>query len=136
MIRRTARQCRERWKLYLSPDIKNGPWSREEDSQLTNLVSSEGRLWAQIAQSFDNRTDVNVKNRWVLLHRGNKRGEIKKNIYEEKSEYIKDDSLLNIIVNVKEDINLDSQKGQNEKEIISKSTIFFDLTITWEDIKW
>lgn len=46
MIRRTARQCRERWKLYLSPDIKNGPWSREEDSQLTNLVSSEGRLWA------------------------------------------------------------------------------------------
>ena len=28
---RNARQCRERWRNYLSPEVKNGPWTKEED---------------------------------------------------------------------------------------------------------
>ncbi|EAX86547.1 Myb-like DNA-binding domain containing protein [Trichomonas vaginalis G3] len=35
---RTARQCRDRFRNYLSPDLKNGPWSREEDIMLIEKV--------------------------------------------------------------------------------------------------
>lgn len=31
---RNARQCRDRWLNYLSPDVVNGPWTAEEDELL------------------------------------------------------------------------------------------------------
>lgn len=70
---RTARQCRERWRNYLSPDVHNAPWTESEDSSLLELESKLGTQWAKIAGHFEHRTDTNVKNRWILLQRKMKR---------------------------------------------------------------
>ena len=66
---RTPRQCRERWKNYLCPTVRNAPWCAEEDNRLLQLVQDMGPQWARIAAMLGSRTDVNVKNRWVLLKR-------------------------------------------------------------------
>ena len=70
---RSPRQCRERWKNYLSPTVRNLPWTPEEDAKLAELFSQFGPQWAKIASLFNARTDVNVKNRWSYLKRKEKR---------------------------------------------------------------
>lgn len=66
---RNTRQCRERWMLYLSPDVRNDPWSEEEDMKLMNLYTVIGGKWSLIAKSFPNRTGNNIKNRVKLCMR-------------------------------------------------------------------
>lgn len=66
---RSARQCRERWRYYLAPNIQNPEWTVDEDRKLELLAGKHGHQWAKIAGLFERRTDVNVKNRWVLLQR-------------------------------------------------------------------
>lgn len=61
---RTTRQCRERYKTYLSPGINQAPWSADEDTQLILLYQTMGPKWAEIAKYFNGRSDNNVKNRW------------------------------------------------------------------------
>ena len=70
---RNSKQCRERWKNYLSPTVRNLPWTPEEDAKLAELFSQFGPQWAKIASLFNARTDVNVKNRWSYLKRKEKR---------------------------------------------------------------
>ncbi|KAK8894725.1 hypothetical protein M9Y10_023162 [Tritrichomonas musculus] len=65
MVGRNARQCRDRWKNYLMPGIKNVPWTPEEDMLLEEKYAALGSQWARIAKYFPNRTDINVKNRWA-----------------------------------------------------------------------
>lgn len=65
MPNRTTRQCRERYRNYLSPQIKNGPWTTEEDLLLEQKYLEYGPKWATIAQFFKTRSDVNIKNRWA-----------------------------------------------------------------------
>ncbi|OHT06315.1 Myb-like DNA-binding domain containing protein [Tritrichomonas foetus] len=81
LVNRTARQCRERWKNYLSPTVKNLPWSESDDQKLIELIMQYGTHWSRIAKFFDFRTDINVKNRWVLL----KRKEIKERKIKSKN---------------------------------------------------
>jgi hypothetical protein len=64
---RNCRQCRERWKNYLDPSLTKEPWSSEEDELLLDLYKTHGSQWSRIAKSFPSRTDVNCKNRWVVL---------------------------------------------------------------------
>ena len=66
---RTARQCRERYKTYLAPDLSNGPWTKDEDELLKELVEEIGLKWAEIAKRFNGRSDNNVKNRWYTYHK-------------------------------------------------------------------
>jgi hypothetical protein len=67
---RSRRQCRERWKNYLAPNIKKDPWSPEEDCLLEEKVRELGSQWSLIARFFPLRTDVSIKNHWaVLVHR-------------------------------------------------------------------
>lgn len=61
---RSARQCRDRWANYLSPENKNGPWTPEEDEQLAEKYAELGPQWTTIAKYFDGRSENNVKNRW------------------------------------------------------------------------
>ena len=65
MAGRNARQCRDRWKNYLMPGIKNAPWTPEEDQLLEEKYAALGSQWSRIAKFFPNRTDINVKNRWA-----------------------------------------------------------------------
>lgn len=71
MISRNARQCRERWNNYLSPNIRADPWTHEEDMLLLAKYNEHGSHWSRIAKSFVNRSDNAVRNRWQMLVRQN-----------------------------------------------------------------
>jgi hypothetical protein len=73
MDRRNARQCRERYKIYLSPSVRNTPWTPEEEEQLTQKVKEFGPKWSLIAGFFEARSDVNVKNHWASMACRNER---------------------------------------------------------------
>jgi hypothetical protein len=64
---RSARQCRERYKDYLHPDILNAPWRPEEDLLLRTKYAELGPKWAQMTVFFDKRSPANLKNHWVSL---------------------------------------------------------------------
>jgi hypothetical protein len=66
---RSCRQCRERWSLYLSPAVSNGPWATEEDSRLLDLYRAHGPRWTDIAKHYPTRTPNNIKNRFRQLER-------------------------------------------------------------------
>jgi hypothetical protein len=66
---RSPRQCRERWKHYLSKDQSSVPWTESEDALLFEKVSELGPKWTRIAALLGNRTDIEIKARW--LHKFN-----------------------------------------------------------------
>jgi len=66
---RNVRQCRERWRHYLTPDVCNSEWSIEEDNLLKAKYAIFGPKWVQITEFFKNRTDISIKNRWIVLMR-------------------------------------------------------------------
>ena len=69
MKNRSSRQIKERYYNYLCPTVKRTEWNDEEDEKLLNMVKEFGKKWRQIAKNFDGRTDVNLKNRYRLLER-------------------------------------------------------------------
>ncbi|OHT15658.1 Myb-like DNA-binding domain containing protein [Tritrichomonas foetus] len=69
MVHRNPRQCKERWFNYLSPMIRKTPWSTEEDELLERKVNEIGPKWVKIAKFFPMRTDIHIKNRWLVLSR-------------------------------------------------------------------
>jgi hypothetical protein len=66
---KSPRQCKERWFNYLSPDLKVGDWTCEEDSLILRKFAELGHKWVKIAQFLPNRTDSMVKNRHHQLER-------------------------------------------------------------------
>jgi hypothetical protein len=71
MPNRSTRQCRERYKNYLSPELINLPWSASEDDLLRQKFDVFGPKWATIAHFFTGRSDVSLKNHWAsLISRG------------------------------------------------------------------
>ena len=66
---RKARQCKDRWFLYLSPNINISPWTDEEEAKLVKLVGELGPRWVKITKHFDRRTDTQIKNRWNVIKR-------------------------------------------------------------------
>jgi hypothetical protein len=66
---RNARQCRDRWLNYLSPDVTNGPWTAADEALLVEKYNEFGATWKHIATFFPTRTDINVKSRWQLMQR-------------------------------------------------------------------
>jgi hypothetical protein len=66
---RNPRQCRERWRHYLSPNVLLAPFSAREDALLLQKFEEFGRKWKAIAAFFPGRTDIALKNRYLLLVR-------------------------------------------------------------------
>jgi hypothetical protein len=66
------RQCRERWKHYLSGQKQWCLWTPEEDGILIARVREIGPKWTVIALSIYGRTDIDVKNRYFKLLRAGK----------------------------------------------------------------
>lgn len=77
---RSARQCRERWRNYLDPEIRNDPWTVEEDELLSRLIKQYGTHWSQISAFFKHKSDIALKNRWAFLGRSTHR----KKIYQDE----------------------------------------------------
>ena len=69
---KNKRQCRERYNKYLKPNISNKDWTNEEEELLMQKYNEIGPKWVAISKYFEGRTDINVKNRWVVLMRKNK----------------------------------------------------------------
>lgn len=61
---RSGKQCRERWFNSLSPGIKKGNWTVQEDYLIFKLFSEYGSKWAKIASFFKGRTENSIKNRF------------------------------------------------------------------------
>lgn len=68
---RNARQCRDRWNHYLSPNVDNSGWTQEEDDFLLSCFRQYGNKWSGIAQYFDKRTSVNIRNRCCKILKKN-----------------------------------------------------------------
>ena len=65
---RSPRQCRERWKNYLSTNTdKNIQWNVRSDKRLLYLYKKYGPNWARIASLMPGRSDISVKNRYQIL---------------------------------------------------------------------
>ncbi|EAY14092.1 Myb-like DNA-binding domain containing protein [Trichomonas vaginalis G3] len=77
MGNKTTRQCRERYKTYLAPNISHETWTPEDDHLLMNKYNEFGSKWSAISKFFTNRTGIAVKNRCHVLLRKIKK-EIKK----------------------------------------------------------
>jgi hypothetical protein len=62
---RNPRQCRERWKHSLSCNKHEVPWTKREDDILLEKVQELGPKWTKIGGILGDRTDLEVKNRWM-----------------------------------------------------------------------
>jgi hypothetical protein len=92
---RTGRQVRERYKNYLDPEIKRGNWSMEEDQKLKSLVEQHGPRWAYLKPQFDNRSDIELKNRYNLMMRHQNSTQSKKILLNNSTQ--KSNSLTDVI---------------------------------------
>ncbi|RTE69606.1 hypothetical protein BHE90_016010 [Fusarium euwallaceae] len=62
---RTARQCRERYKNYLDPNLSNKEITPKEGAMIDQFVEEMGKNWADVARRLGgHRTDNAVKNWW------------------------------------------------------------------------
>lgn len=58
-IKRTGKQCRERYHNHLRPNIRKGDWTHDEDKTLVQLKMKYGNQWAKIAKHLPGRSGNN-----------------------------------------------------------------------------
>ncbi|KAL3500529.1 hypothetical protein ACH5RR_039622 [Cinchona calisaya] len=62
---RTDVQCLHRWQKVLNPELVKGPWSKEEDEIIIELVIQYGpKKWSTIAQHLPGRIGKQCRERW------------------------------------------------------------------------
>ena len=78
METKNPRQCRERWRNYLSPNVKVNNWTTNEDFILVNKFAEIGPHWKTIAKFLRGRSPNSIRNRWkLLLKKSEKRENLK-----------------------------------------------------------
>ncbi|CAN4116090.1 unnamed protein product [Withania somnifera] len=62
---RSEVQCLHRWQKVLNPELVKGPWTREEDDKIIELVAKYGPIkWSFIAKSLTGRIGKQCRERW------------------------------------------------------------------------
>ena len=133
---RTVRQVRERWLNYLDPNLNTSEWTPEEDKLLYEKFDEIGRKWKIIASFFKNRTDINVKNRWLMLERHRKKALKQKEQETEQQEA----STPNIDIEEKEEENkvelIVPQQTDEQCELKDIELVDFPLSIQENQIDY
>ncbi|KEH43184.1 myb DNA-binding domain protein [Medicago truncatula] len=66
--------CRFRWYNTLRPDLRKGPFSKEEEEKFFELFSKFGEFkWSKMALEMPGRTDNDIKNFWNARKRKHQR---------------------------------------------------------------
>ncbi|XP_072412490.1 v-myb avian myeloblastosis viral oncogene homolog-like 2b isoform X2 [Chiloscyllium punctatum] len=62
---RTDLQCQHRWLKVLNPELVKGPWTKEEDQKVIELVQKHGpKRWSLIARHLKGRLGKQCRERW------------------------------------------------------------------------
>uniref|UniRef100_A0A8D2L0J4 Transcriptional activator Myb n=1 Tax=Varanus komodoensis TaxID=61221 RepID=A0A8D2L0J4_VARKO len=58
-------QCQHRWQKVLNPELIKGPWTKEEDQRVIELVQKYGpKRWSVIAKHLKGRIGKQCRERW------------------------------------------------------------------------
>ncbi|CAL1278532.1 unnamed protein product [Larinioides sclopetarius] len=62
---RTDVQCQQRWQKVVNPNLVKGPWTKEEDQMVVDLVKKYGpQKWTLIAKQLRGRIGKQCRERW------------------------------------------------------------------------
>uniref|UniRef100_A0A336MDV2 CSON015200 protein n=1 Tax=Culicoides sonorensis TaxID=179676 RepID=A0A336MDV2_CULSO len=62
---RTEVQCQQRWTKVVNPNLIKGPWTKEEDEKVVELVEKYGpKKWTLIARHLKGRIGKQCRERW------------------------------------------------------------------------
>ncbi|XP_024124562.1 transcriptional activator Myb isoform X2 [Oryzias melastigma] len=62
---RSQMQCQRRWQQIKNPELVKGPWTIQEDQQVTDLVHKYGtKRWSLIAKHLHTRNGKQCRERW------------------------------------------------------------------------
>ena len=101
MPNRNQRQCRERWKHYLSCEKpENIPWSPEEDAIIIQKIEELGFKWTKIARELNGRTDIQVKYHYFKNLRNQSHHKTKMTNRAKLQEQDKDEDITNTNINI------------------------------------
>ncbi|OHT15944.1 hypothetical protein TRFO_13624 [Tritrichomonas foetus] len=79
---RDAKQCKDRWTNYLSPDISKRQWTALDEQILVENVFIHGKRWKALCPLLGGRSEIELKNRYYLIER-----RLKKKQEKSKSRY-------------------------------------------------
>ncbi|XP_068933877.1 myb-related protein B isoform X1 [Petaurus breviceps papuanus] len=82
---RSDQQCQYRWLRVLNPDLVKGPWTKEEDQKVIELVKKYGtKQWTLIAKHLKGRLGKQCRERW----HNHLNPEVKKSCWTEEEDRI------------------------------------------------
>jgi hypothetical protein len=62
---RSEVQCQQRWEKVVNPSLIKGPWTKEEDDKVVELVTAYGpKKWTLIARHLKGRIGKQCRERW------------------------------------------------------------------------
>eukprot|EP00604_Paraphysomonas_vestita_P003115 CAMPEP_0174820820 /NCGR_PEP_ID=MMETSP1107-20130205/4872_1 /TAXON_ID=36770 /ORGANISM="Paraphysomonas vestita, Strain GFlagA" /LENGTH=157 /DNA_ID=CAMNT_0016036859 /DNA_START=54 /DNA_END=524 /DNA_ORIENTATION=- len=65
LVGRSDVQCLHRWQKVLKPGLIKGPWTKEEDDKVIELVGKYGvKSWSFIARQLQGRLGKQCRERW------------------------------------------------------------------------